>query len=61
LSRLKSVAQFFSSIEVIDANTVRINFGIDISDNSNVNGDALPNINFGGGDMIAIEFEANYL
>jgi hypothetical protein len=53
--------QFFSSIEVIDANTVRINFGIDISDNSNINGEALPNINFGGGDMIAIEFEANYL
>lgn len=53
--------QFFSSIEVIDANTVRINFGIDISDDSNINGEALPNINFGGGDMIAIEFEANFL
>jgi hypothetical protein len=53
--------QFFSSIEVIDANTVRINFGIDISDDSNINGEPLPNINFGGGDMIAIEFEANYL
>ncbi len=53
--------QFFSSIEVIDANTVRINFGIDISDSTNINGEALPNINFGSGDMIAIEFEANYL
>jgi hypothetical protein len=53
--------QFFSSIEVINANTVRINFGIDVSDESNIKGEALPNINFASGDMIAIEFEANYL
>lgn len=53
--------QFFSSIEVVDANTVRIDFGIDITDASNINGEAIPNINFGSGDMIAIEFEANYL
>ena len=57
----ENAEQLFSSIEVIDANTVRIPFGIDISDDLNINGDALPILNFSSGDMIAIEFEANYL
>lgn len=52
--------EFYADIEVVDKTTLSITFGIDISDTLGRDGQPLTNMNFGGGDMIAIRFEANY-